>query len=174
MKYVALLRGINVGTTNRIDMKQLKALFEGLGYSNVSTYINSGNIRFESEQTAPEIRSTLETSFREQLRYEIPTLVKSLDEMQRIAAEIPAHWQNDDEQRTDVAYLFDEIDSIDIIDALPFNINVVNVRYTPGAVVWNLSREHYTKSRLNKLIGHRLYQSMTLRNVNTARRMAEE
>lgn len=173
MNYVALLRGINVGTTKRIDMKQLKALFEGLGYTNVSTYINSGNVRFETDEPVAEILAALDVCFRTKLGYDIPTLVKTLDDMKRIAAEIPAQWLNDSEQRTDVAYLFDDIDSVDIVEKLPFNKVLVHIRYIPGAVVWNLSREHYTKSRLNKLIGHPLYALMTLRNVNTARRMAE-
>lgn len=174
MKYVALLRGINVGTTKRIDMKHLKALFEGLGYTHVSTYINSGNVRFESDESAAEILAALDASFRSKLGFDIPTLVKTLDDLKRIEAEIPAEWQNDTEQRTDVAYLFDEIDSPEIIDRMPFNKNLVHLLYVPGAVVWNLSREHYTKSRLNKLIGHPLYALMTLRNVNTARRLTEE
>lgn len=173
MKYAALFRGINVGTTKRIDMKQLKALFEGLGYVHVSTYINSGNVRFESEDSVKDILASIDTCFRTELGYEVPTLVKTLEEMQLIAAEIPAQWQNDTEQRTDVAYLFDEIDIIDIIDKLPFKIDFVDVRYVKGALIWNLSREHYNKSQLNKLIGHSLYKFMTLRNVNTARKMAE-
>jgi len=174
MKYAALLRGINVGLTKRIDMKHLKALFEGLGYTGVSTYINSGNIRFESDDTAASIAACLDACFRKELGFEIPTLIKTLEEMQLIAAEIPAHWQNDTEQRTDVAYLFDEIDNIDIIDRLPFKKDFINVRYVKGAIIWNLSREHVYKSHLGKLIGHPHYQKMTMRNVNTARQLAKE
>lgn len=174
MKYAALLRGINVGTTKRIDMKHLKALFEGLGFVNVTTYINSGNVRFESDELVENIRASLDACFRSELGFEVPTIVKTLEEMQLIAAEIPTEWQNDTEQRTDVAYLFDEIDYIDTIDKFPFKRDFVDVRYVKGAVIWNISRENYNKSQLNKLIGHKLYQFMTIRNVNTARRLAEE
>lgn len=173
MKYVALLRGINVGTTKRIDMKHLKTLFESLGYVNVSTYINSGNVRFETNDSAGKILESLDVCFHSTLGYEVPTLVKTLEEMQFISAEIPDHWQNDSDQRTDVAYLFDDVDNIDIIDKLPFKRDFVYTRYIKGALIWNISRENYNKSQLNKLIGHKLYQSMTVRNVNTARRLAE-
>ena len=44
MKYIALLRGINVGKSVKVNMSELKKIFEKLGFSNVSTYINSGNI----------------------------------------------------------------------------------------------------------------------------------
>ncbi|MFT3751872.1 MAG: DUF1697 domain-containing protein [Paludibacter sp.] len=47
MIYVALLRGINVGGNNKVEMKKLKSTFELLGFTNVVTYINSGNIVFE-------------------------------------------------------------------------------------------------------------------------------
>ncbi len=48
-KYVALLRGINVGGNKKVEMAKLKQVFEKLGYANVSTYINSGNVIFESK-----------------------------------------------------------------------------------------------------------------------------
>lgn len=48
--YVALLRGINVGGNNKIEMTKLKVLFESLGYTNVVTYINSGNVIFETRK----------------------------------------------------------------------------------------------------------------------------
>ena len=51
MKYVALLRGINVGGNNRVPMAELKLCFEKMGFNNVVTYINSGNVIFESNQT---------------------------------------------------------------------------------------------------------------------------
>lgn len=49
-KYVALLRGINVGGNNKVAMPKLKECFESLGYRNVITYINSGNIIFETKK----------------------------------------------------------------------------------------------------------------------------
>lgn len=52
MIYVALLRGINVGGNNKVEMKKLKATFERLGFTNVVTYINSGNIIFEESTKA--------------------------------------------------------------------------------------------------------------------------
>jgi uncharacterized protein (DUF1697 family) len=51
MKYIALLRGINVGGGHRVEMKKLKVIFEECGGFNVSTYINSGNVIFESKKS---------------------------------------------------------------------------------------------------------------------------
>ncbi len=168
MKYIALLRGINVGGNKRVEMKQLKALFEALGFTNVSTYINSGNIVFESNKDTKTIQKDIDTNLVKEFGFAIPTLIKTQREMQKIARAIPQGWQNDTKQRTDVDYLFDEINNPKIIDELPVNREYVDVRYVKGAIFWNLDRANIGKSRLNKLIGHKVYRFMTMRNVNTA------
>ena len=98
-KYIALLRGINAGTLRRVEMGTLRQLFERLGYTQVSSYLNSGNILFEAGQDAAEIRRKVETSLREELGFEIPTLIKSDMELRNIVNAIPAAWQNDSEAK---------------------------------------------------------------------------
>ena len=169
MRYVALLRGINVGGNNKVEMARLKALFEGLGCTEVATYINSGNVLFESALTAADLLAALEGRFEEVFGFGIPTLIKTGEQMAAIAGAVPAGWENDTVQRTDVAYLFPEADRPGIVDELPVNREFVDVRYTPGALFWNLERVNVNGSRLNKLVGSRLFQQMTVRNINTAR-----
>lgn len=171
--YVALLRGINVGTERRVDMRKLKAVFESLGYGNVSTYINSGNVIFYSDEKAAAIRPNIESAFKKAFKFSVPMLIKSAREISAIADAIPRKWQNDDVQRTDVAYLFEEVDSENTIGEMPVKREFMDVRYVKGAILWNLLRTNLYRSQLNKLIGHRLYQFMTMRNVNTARYLAE-
>lgn len=173
MKYVALLRGINVGTAHRLTMKSLILVFEQLGCTHVSTYINSGNVCFESQETAAEIHRQISEAFAEAFAFPIPLLVKSHEQMRKIAAAVPADWKNDVDQRTDVAYLFADIDQPATVQQLPMKTEYVKIKYVPGALIWNIDRVNYGKSQLNKLIGHPLYQSMTVRNVNTARKLAE-
>ena len=172
MKFIALLRGINAGRNRRVEMKKLKMVFEMLGCANVLTYINSGNVFFESIMAQTAIQHKIEKALKNEFGFEIPTLVKTEKEMQQIAKAIPATWQNDTEQRTDVAYLFREMDSKKIINQLPVNKEFIDVRYVKGAVFWNVNRKNYNKSHLNKLIGHEIYQFMTVRNINTARFLA--
>lgn len=173
MKYVALLRGINVGGNRKIEMKKLKQIFEDLDFRNVSTYINSGNVIFESEEENKNILNKIEKELEKQFNDKIPVLIKSVDELKNIAKNIPKDWKNDDTQKTDVAYLFPEIDSKKIIDELPIKKEFIDVRYIKGAILWNVKRENYNKSHLNKIISHELYKFMTIRNVNTARFLSE-
>jgi len=87
--------------------------------------------------------------------------LKSIEE---ITNAVPGGWRNDSEQKTDVAFLFPEIDSADIIDKLPVKKDFITVRY--------INRKNYSKSRINKLAGNEIYKSMTVRNINTVRRIA--
>lgn len=169
MKYIALLRGINVGGNRKVEMKKLKSLFEKLGYQNISTYINSGNVIFESTKEKKVLTQEITKNLKKEFGFDISVLVKAEKEMQKIAKAIPAEWQNDAGQKTDVAYLFEDADSRKTSDELPINKDYINILYVKGAVIWNVDRKNYNKSRLNKIIGHKTYQSMTVRNVNTAR-----
>lgn len=173
MKFIALLRGINVGKLRRVDMKKLKALFESLGYKQVSTYINSGNIIFNSNKKIIAIRKDIKINLKKEFGFDIPTLIKTEKEIQKIAAAIPKEWRNDSTQRSDVAYLFKEIDSKKTLSIIPIKPEYIDIRYTKGALYWNIDRKNYNRSHLNKLIDHKFYPLMTIRNVNTARHLAK-
>jgi uncharacterized protein (DUF1697 family) len=167
MQYVTLLRGINVGGNHKVEMKKLKRLFESQGYFNVSTYLNSGNVIFESKEKID--LNKLSSEINKQFGYSIPILVKTIDEMKLISKSIPVDWKNDTDWKCDVAYLFDEIDSKNFIDDLPIEKQFLDIRYIKGAMFLRVNRKNYSKSHINKLISHKYYQSMTIRNVNTAR-----
>mgnify|MGYP002749976417 CR=1 FL=1 len=172
MKFIALLRGINVGGNRKVQMKRLRDFLETLGYTSVETYLNSGNVIFESTKKQEELQEEIPRRLQREFGFEIRTLVMSAKEIQRITRAIPGEWKNDSEQKTDVAYLFPEIDSKKTIDALPVNVDFIDIRYVKGAIIWHVSRNNYNKSHLNKIIGLEQYQCMTVRNVNTARFLA--
>ena len=173
MDYIALLRGINVGNSIKINMKELKALFEQCGFSNVSTYINSGNVIFKSNDKKNSITENIEKVLQIMTGNEVNVLIKTKSEMVKIANTIPSDWQNNNVQKTDVAYLFESIDNENIINELPIKKEYIQVIYVKGALIWNVQREDYNKSHLNKIISNKVYKDMTIRNVNTARYLAK-
>lgn len=169
MVYVALLRGINVGGNNIVGMKKLKAVFESLGFKNVVTYINSGNIIFESIPDSHEIIALdAAKAIKSEFNLDIKVLVRDFRNIETICRELPAGWVKNDRMRTDVMFLWEKYDSHGVLDLLQIN-PVDNVRYTPGAVLWNVEGKDYSKSGLSKLVGTDLYRNMTIRNVNTVR-----
>ncbi len=177
MKYVALLRGINVGGNNRVPNAELKAVLESLGFQDVIIYINSGNAVFfsDKEPRASEVQAALEQHF----GFAIPTLVLSGKKIQTIAAAIPSGWTNDTPkpdksgQKSDVMYLFDDINASDVLEKLGHKPEVETMIYVDGAVVANISRKNQTKYSLLRIVGTPLYKQMTIRNITTAKKLAE-
>lgn len=177
MKYVALLRGVNVGGNHRVPKAEFQAVLESLGFSDVVIYLNSGNAVFTSEYEpkCEEVQAALEKRF----GFDIPTLLLSGEEIKAIATAIPAEWTNDaprpdkSGQKSDVLYLFDDINTPDILEKLGHKPEIETMMYVDGAVLANITRANQLKGSLQKLVGSRLYSQMTVRNVNTARKLAE-
>ncbi|MFD1885519.1 DUF1697 domain-containing protein [Paenibacillus wenxiniae] len=169
MIYVALLRGINVGGKNKINMKQLKQAFEQAGMTQVITYINSGNIIFASELPQHELPAILQRKILEAFSLEIPVMIRNLIEITAVIEALPEDWTNDDQMKSDVLFLWDTIDDSSIIEQLPLQPNMGTVHYIPGAVLLSIPREHAAQSGMNKLVSSKLYRYMTIRNVNTTR-----
>ncbi len=174
MVYVALLRGINVGGRGKIDMKELKAAFEAAGMASVKTYINSGNVVFATDiPDHARITKALEDTIEERFGFVVRVLVRNVDEIRSVAEALPADWTNDQTTKCDVFFLWDEVDRPSILGQLDFDPEIEDVQYTPGAVIRRIDRKNASKSRLPKIVGTPLYQQMTIRNCNTARKLLE-
>jgi uncharacterized protein (DUF1697 family) len=174
MTYVALLRGINVGGTGKIDMRRLAAVFEAAGMTRVRTYINSGNVIFDSDLPRREqITAALEKAIEERFGFAVRVLVHDTDEIRSVVAALPADWANDDATKCDVFYLWPEADSPAILERLDFDPSMEDVRYTPGAVIRRVDRKNAARSKLTRIVGTPLYRQMTVRNCNTARKLLE-
>ena len=177
MRYVALLRGVNVGGNRRVPNDEFRAVLEQLGYRDVMIYINSGNAVFTSdhEPTSHEVQAALEIHF----GFGIPTLVLPGEKIQAIAAAIPADWTNDPPvpdksgQKSDVLYLFDEVNSPDILERIGYRPAVETMIYVDGAVLANVTRANQSRSSLQRIVGKPLYRHMTIRNTITAKKLAE-
>jgi uncharacterized protein (DUF1697 family) len=174
MIYAALLRGINVGGKNKIDMKLLKETFERIGMESVITYINSGNVVFiDMKHTKEKIIELLEEAIFRDFQLNIKVLIRSIDDFEHMIKMLSESWKNDKSMRSDVLFLWEEIDRDTLIDELKIKPEMDTVMYVPGAILWTLDKENITKSGLNKLIGNDLYKKMTVRNVNTTRKLYE-
>jgi uncharacterized protein (DUF1697 family) len=172
LKYVALLRGINVGKGARVPMRTLKSLLEELGLTEVVTYLNSGNVVFESELSASDLTRLIEEELERAFGERIPALVKTSTEMIEIAESIPSEWGNNDREQTYVAYLFSDVAKPGLVSELPVKRQYMSIFYAHEAIVWNIKREDYNRSQITKIVGHSSYARMTTRNVNTARKLA--
>ena len=171
---VALLRGVNVGGRNKVPMADLRSVLSGAGYADVATYIASGNIVFRhGGLVAPALAADVERLIREHLGVRCRALVLPADRAQAIAAAIPPQWENGPTMKADVIYLLDGAEPSDLVDALRPRSGIDTVLAAPGAVLWMVPRDSVNRSSLRNLVGSPWYGRATVRNVNTARRVAE-
>ena len=172
--FVALLRGVNVGGNNMISMSSLKQSFEELGFTDVSTYINSGNIIFKStEADARKLERQLEKMLVKDYELESKLVIRTLAEMEKIVKSLPNTWTGDSKWRYNVIFLRHTIDSEKILDELEVKEDIEAVEYCPGALFWSAQISELTRTNMLKLSSRKMYQDMTIRNVNTTRKLYE-
>jgi uncharacterized protein (DUF1697 family) len=174
MRYVALLRGINVGGANKISMAELKGAFEDAGMLAVSTYINSGNVLFSTDVAdRGRLVKLLQGAIRERRGVSADVQLRDKDEMAAIVGAMPAEWTNGASMKCDVVFLQPDVDSPDILGELGPRPGVEDAIYVSGALIWRVDRENATRSRLTKMVGTPLYGRVTVRNCNTTRTLLE-
>lgn len=168
----ALLRGINVGGNSIVSMAKLKTTFERLGLAHVQTYINSGNVIFETDRSDIAVLTTeIEAAIVEDFGFPVPILIRDLANLKVVAAAAPSHWQNNTEMKTDVMFLWQAIDKQELVAELGGVDGIDEITYVPGAVLWRVDRPNVNKSKLLKLVGTPTYKQMTVRNINTVRKL---
>ena len=174
MTYVAFLRGVNVGGKGMISMAVLKETFEGAGLSGVRTYINSGNVVFSTKTSDTHVLAArIEKAIRAETGMDIKVLVMTQRALKKIVAAVPETWVNDQAMRCDVWLLWKEVDRRKTLEALPSDPEIEDVKYVPGAVIWRIDRKNVTRSKMPKVIGTPLYRQLSIRNVNTIRKLDE-
>jgi uncharacterized protein (DUF1697 family) len=109
-KYIAILRGINVSGHNIIKMKDLQAMFAGIGFKNVATYIQSGNVVFESKPAAnSQLAGRISTEISASFAYSVPVIVITAVELKTVAGNNPFIIQrSEDESKLHVTFLAGE------------------------------------------------------------------
>ena len=171
MRYVVLLRGINVGGRNKIAMPELESAVVDAGYADVSTYINTGNIFLATDKPQEQIAQDIERIIQDAFGLDIYCLVRSKSHYDLMMNDIPDHWANDKDMKSDVMFLWSDVDGPEVLNQLP-RTAVDTVMYSNGAVLWNVDRASQSTSGQLRLAGKKIYKQMTIRNVNTARTIA--
>ncbi len=174
--YVILLRGINVGGKNAVPMAALRQALEALGFSRVLTYIASGNVILQSDQTPAEIQTRIEAALPRRFQLDdelVKVLVLTAGQLRAVIQNKPAGFGEQPETyHSDVIFLM----GLDAAETLPvFDPREGVDRVWPGeGVIYSqrLSAQRI-KSRLNKIMASPAYKSMTIRNWNTTTRLLE-
>jgi uncharacterized protein (DUF1697 family) len=167
-RYVALLRGINVGGKNLIPMPALKAYFEGEGLGEVATYIQSGNVLFTARARAPALVTRLEAGLAKAFGYRATVVLRSREELRAVVEGAPAGFgASPDRYRYDVIFLKEPLTAAEALAAAPRNPAVDQVFAGRGVLYYSRLVAKASQSRLSRITGLPVYQRMTIRNWNT-------
>lgn len=173
--YISLLRGINVSGQKKILMKDLRALYESLGLTQVTTYIQSGNVIFESEEIdRTRLQAQIETKIQQEYNFEVPVTLRSTRELQDIIKTNPfAHEVASNSKAMYLTFLSAEPseDGLSQLAQFPFK----NEQYIiQGKEVYLIYPDGYGKTKLtNQVLEKKLNVSATTRNWRTVNKLFE-
>lgn len=174
MKTIALLRGVNVGGKNKVPMKDLKACFLDAGFTDIVTYINSGNIVFEAdwkniEQTLQDYcQQIIETAF----GFPVMVAIVTADELAEAIHSAPAWWGTDPSMRHNALFIVHPASAAEVLSEIgDIRQDLEKVAYVGNVIFWSTSLEKYSRTRYAKIAGTKAYQQVTIRNANTTRKL---
>ena len=175
-RYVALLRGVNVGGKNPIPMPALKAAFEEHGFEDVRTYIQSGNVVFSTGTSKQaELTRRIEQMLRRTFNhYEASVVLRSQTQMRAIVERAPDGFGSEPTRyRDDVMFLKPALTARTVVESVPTKERVDRIWAGIGVVYFSRLTSRAAQSRLTRVISMPIYQSMTIRNRNTTTKLAE-
>jgi uncharacterized protein (DUF1697 family) len=169
VRYLALLRGINVGGKTPIKMADLKTCVEAIGLDNVSTYIASGNLLFETAAAdTAKLEKKIEHAIQQQFQLPIKVIVLDRPTYARIVKGIPKAWIVDASVRANLAFVRRGTDAEQVVHELHPDPQIEEVKALDGAILWATNRDALNRSVMRKLIGGATYKELTVRNLTTA------
>lgn len=174
MKYIALLRGINVGGNNKVAMAELKTCFENVGFTSVFTYINSGNVIFESTQTdTTKLVSLCEVAISKEFGFRVICSVIPAHELLEALKNAPSWWNNGEGKHNAIFVIAPKK-----ADEIMAEVGEIKPEYEKVAaqhpiIFWSAPLKTFSRTRYSRIVGTKVYQSVTIRNANTTNKLAE-
>lgn len=172
-KYICFLRGINVGGKNKVSMPELKKLFEENGFSDVTTYINSGNVIFSYDKTnEEELKTECEAIIAEKFRLNIAVTIVSAKDLLAAVNHAPAWWDQDEDSKHNAIFVLPPI----TVDEIYKEVGEIKSEYEKvdhfGRVIfWSAPIKTFSRTRWSKVVGFSMYNFITIRNANTVKKI---
>jgi uncharacterized protein (DUF1697 family) len=174
MRYVAFLRGINVGGKTLIRMADLRDCVAAVGHSDVATYIASGNVLFSAPtRSGGTLERPLEKAIERRFGLDVRVFVRSARQLTATANALPKGWIGNQQLRCNVIFVAREIDRASLVREFAPKPEIEELIRVPGALLWAAKRSALTRSTMVKLSRHPLYARMTARNPTTVLELAK-
>ena len=163
-----------MGGKNKIAMADLRVFLEKLGYKNVVTYINSGNVIVDTDKSSQAIQDEIEQGLVKTFKFDsdlIKILALTHKQLQTVVDDMPKEFtKNPADYYRDIVFLIDisEKEAFAVFDPRE---GVDKVWVGKGVIYSQRLGTLRTKSRLGKIVGTRAYKSMTIRTVGTVQKL---
>lgn len=174
-RYIALLRGININGKNKIPMAELKSCFIELGYIDVFTYLNSGNVVFSAdEQSEIVLADKIKAMIQERFALNIPVFVILQEELEDLLSKAPAWWGTDNKE------IYDNLIFVmppAIAEILAEKIGeptkkLEQICICKNAIFWSFDRKNYAKANWwKKTASAGIGEMITIRTANTLKKI---
>jgi len=169
---VALLRGINVGGKNPVPMAALRAAFETAGYTDVRTYIQSGNVLFRSEAAARSLEGEIERALERHLGIPLVVVVRSHRQLRDVVRSAPEGFgQQPGTYHSDVVFLKAPLTSAQAMRVVVEREGVDHAWPGRGVVYFARLSARRTESRMSRIVGTPEYRRMTIRSWSTTTKL---
>lgn len=172
--YISILRGINVGGHRKIIMAELRKMYEQLGFSQVKSYIQSGNVVFESEQkmSSAELEKLLEKSIKDAFGHEVPVLIRKSKEWEMAIKTNPFLPKETNTDKLFITFLSESPSSelkeeLSSMDFSPDQLKIVD-----KCVYLLCERKYHETKMTHSLIESKLKVKATARNWKTIMRIS--
>ncbi|NHM30905.1 DUF1697 domain-containing protein [Neobacillus terrae] len=167
--YIALLRGINVGGNNIIKMKDLKKMFFNMGIKKVETYIQSGNIVFQSDNAAEKLQSLIHEEIKNTFGFSVPVILRTAAEWNEVMRNCP--YQEDLKEGESIHLtLLDKEPLIEVIEQLLRFKSESEECYIRGKDVYLYLRKSILDSKISNQL-QKLKVPVTSRNWKTIKKL---
>jgi uncharacterized protein (DUF1697 family) len=173
-RYVALLRGINVGGRKPLAMADLRMAFEGAGFGSVSTYIQSGNVVFRTAASASSLELNIESMLEDRFGIPLLVVVRSQTQIRTLVKNAPDRFGADPTTyHSDVIFLKRPLTSTQAMKAVELRNGVDRAQPAPGVIYFERLSARRTQSRMSRIVGKPEYRQMTIRSWATVTKLLE-
>lgn len=173
-KYIALLRGVNVGGKNKVSMSILKTAFEEKGFFDVYTYINSGNVIFSSKESdIVALQNNCRQAIIDKFRLDIPVAVISASELSDALGNAPEWWDDDLESKHIAIFMIAPAVADTLVNEVGINHEYEKVSTYGKVIFWSAPINTFSRTKWSKIIATPAYSYITIRNANTTKKLLE-
>lgn len=174
-RYIAFLRGINISGKNKLPMAELKKELENLGFGEVRTYLNSGNVVFSSDKDdKAKLTEQIGIMIKRQFALDIPVFVILREELEDILHNAPDWWGNGNEEIYDnIIFIMPPASFEDVYSEIGEpKEGLEKIKNYKEAIFWSFSRKDYQKTNWwSKTASANISSKLTIRTANTVRRL---